>query len=411
MFFVQFASGQWVKDTNYTHSLDQIHFVGNKLVAVDEQSFNSYQLLNGTQQWQTISAGPQGSFTYGIELLDSLQWIATETGFFYSSNSTSTWKLYGDTTKLQSPPYLPTSLAVLPPKVPGEPYRLFSGTLGVGLYASTDGGHSWYEIDSARFHNDDVLDLQMAKINGDSVEFYMINASGISVSTDWGDTWIRSDSANVPVFTPGRLLHTANDWFTVAQQGIFKRDKNTGIWMQSSDIFANGLVFGTTTTENSIFVAMRNKGIYRSTDAGSTWALADSFSVANFDITGLTNDGTNLYVGTGEEGLWHMPISALGVTSVKNDGKNIPSRITLSQNYPNPFNPTTHISYTLAKVSKVTLTVYNMLGQQVATLLSGKQEPGEHSVEWNAFNVASGIYFYTIVAGDFAQTQKMVLIK
>ena len=411
VFFVQFTSGQWIKDTNYTGSVDQIQSVGNKLILTDEGTFNSYQLLSGTTQWQTISAGSQGSFTYGIELLDSLQWIATEDGFFYSTNTSSTWKLYGDTTGQQVPPFLPTSLAVLPPKVPGQPYRLFSGTLGIGLYASTDGGHGWYEIDSARFHNDDVLDLQMAKINGDSVEFYMINSSGISFSTDFGDTWIRNDSSNVPGFTPYQLLHTSNDWFALDLQGVFKRDKSSGIWKQCTDIFGNNIVFGSATIGESIFLGVRNQGIYRSTDAGSTWVLADSFSVANFDITGLATDGINVYVGTGAEGLWHIPISALDVTSVKNDGKNIPSRIILSQNYPDPFNPTTHITYTLSKVSNVTLTVYDILGQQVATLISGKQEPGIHSVDWNALNVASGIYFYRIVAGNFVQTKKMVLMK
>ena len=411
MFFVQFAAGQWIKDTNYTHSLDQIQFVGNRLIAVDEQSFSSYQLLNGTDQWQTISAGPQGSFTYEIELLDTLQWIATETGFFYSSNSTSAWNLYGETTKFQSPPFVPTSLAVLPPKVAGQPYRLFSGTLGIGFYASTDGGHAWYEIDSARFHNHDVFDLRMTKINNDSVEFYMTNNEGIFVSNDFGDSWVESDSANVPVFTPNHLLHMTNDWFAIAQQGIFKRDHNTGIWMLSSDIFSDGTVFGSTTSGNSIFVAMRNKGIYRSTDAGSTWALADSFSIANFDITGLTNDGTNLFVATGVEGLWHMTISALGVTSVPNDGRDLPSKITIAQNYPNPFNPSTEISYTLTKTSKVSLKVFDLLGREIATLVDGKNEPGQHSVSWNAINVPSGVYFYRMVAGDFVQTKKMILMK
>jgi len=83
----------------------------------------------------------------------------------------------------------------------------------------------------------------------------------------------------------------------------------------------------------------------------------------------------------------------------------------LSQNYPNPFNPSTQISYTIPKASAVTLTIYDILGRQVATLVNAKNEPGEHSISWNALSVPSGVYFYRIVAGSFVQTKKMMLMK
>ncbi len=105
--------------------------------------------------------------------------------------------------------------------------------------------------------------------------------------------------------------------------------------------------------------------------------------------------------------LWIMVTNP---TSVNNNSE-IPDKYVLNNNYPNPFNPTTQISYTLAKASNVTLKIYNVLGQQIATLVNGKNEPGEHSVSWNALNVPSGVYFYRIVAGDFMQTKKMVLMK
>ena len=98
------------------------------------------------------------------------------------------------------------------------------------------------------------------------------------------------------------------------------------------------------------------------------------------------------------------------ITSVKETPK-LPNQFSLSQNYPNPFNPTTQITFTLPKASNVTLTIYNVLGQQIATLVNGKNEPGAHSVSWNALNVPSGVYFYRIVAGDFVQTKKMVVMK
>jgi len=90
---------------------------------------------------------------------------------------------------------------------------------------------------------------------------------------------------------------------------------------------------------------------------------------------------------------------------------NIPAEFKLMQNYPNPFNPTTTIRYDIPKVSQVTLTIYNMNGQVVEKLVNQKQEPGFYSVNWDAQNVSTGVYFYRIQAGDFQQVKKMLLIK
>lgn len=83
----------------------------------------------------------------------------------------------------------------------------------------------------------------------------------------------------------------------------------------------------------------------------------------------------------------------------------------LQQNYPNPFNPTTAINYSLAKRSNVLLKVYNMLGQEVATLVNSQQEIGSHSINFDASKLASGLYIYKIQAGNFIQSKKMMLLK
>ena len=85
--------------------------------------------------------------------------------------------------------------------------------------------------------------------------------------------------------------------------------------------------------------------------------------------------------------------------------------IGLLQAYPNPFNAQTTISYTLAQAGPVTLSIYNLLGQKVATLVNGIEQAGEHKVVWEAVGVMSGAYFYRIKAGEFAGTKKMVLLK
>jgi len=83
----------------------------------------------------------------------------------------------------------------------------------------------------------------------------------------------------------------------------------------------------------------------------------------------------------------------------------------LSQNYPNPFNPSTEINFTLAKSGNITLKVYNLLGSEVATLADGFMEAGKHLVKFNAKDLTSGVYFYTIKADNFTSTRKMMLMK
>jgi Secretion system C-terminal sorting domain len=100
--------------------------------------------------------------------------------------------------------------------------------------------------------------------------------------------------------------------------------------------------------------------------------------------------------------VWRVGVDDAGVT---------PASYELAQNYPNPFNPTTVINYSVPEKAEVTLKVFNLLGQEVATLVNGVQNIGSHQVSFNANNLTSGVYFYTIKAGSFTSTRKMMLIK
>ncbi len=106
---------------------------------------------------------------------------------------------------------------------------------------------------------------------------------------------------------------------------------------------------------------------------------------------------------------WRDSVSQV-VTGV-DDIKQTPLSYDLSQNYPNPFNPSTTINFVIPKSSFVNLSVYDILGRKVSTLINEEKIAGSYKVEFNAINLPSGIYFYKIKAGSFTQTKKMVLLK
>jgi hypothetical protein len=101
----------------------------------------------------------------------------------------------------------------------------------------------------------------------------------------------------------------------------------------------------------------------------------------------------------------------LALRQTNSSRSEIPATYSLEQNYPNPFNPTTNIQFSLPKATHVTLKVFNLLGQEVATLVSCEVAAGWHVQELNAANLSSGMYFYRLQAGTYSETKKLVLMK
>ena len=108
-------------------------------------------------------------------------------------------------------------------------------------------------------------------------------------------------------------------------------------------------------------------------------------------------------------GAWESKVGIVGIEPQPSPG--IPKSYALEQNYPNPFNPSTMIKLALPKSSEVSLKVFNILGEEVATLVSEKLSTGSYSYEWDAGGLASGVYLYRLEAEGFVQTRKMILMK
>jgi hypothetical protein len=141
--------------------------------------------------------------------------------------------------------------------------------------------------------------------------------------------------------------------------------------------------------------------------SGVTYPLfirAEGMDMRLMDETGKT---VNVNLKSGEEVVINdATIQKLMVTS-----ELLPTVYALEQNYPNPFNPGTKIKFSIPTETNVNLSVYNVLGEIVSTIVNEEMKPGYYEYEFNANNLASGVYLYRIYAGDFDVTKKMVLIK
>jgi len=118
------------------------------------------------------------------------------------------------------------------------------------------------------------------------------------------------------------------------------------------------------------------------------------------------DEGTTYALKEGQR----IEVSNAGVLKLSRTA-GIPTKFTVDQNYPNPFNPTTTIQYSLPEAAQVRLEVYDVLGKQVAVLVSEQQEAGHHEVVWDGSYAASGVYFYMVQAGDSKAVKKMLLVK
>jgi hypothetical protein len=149
--------------------------------------------------------------------------------------------------------------------------------------------------------------------------------------------------------------------------------------------------------------------IARSTDNGATWQQLGSASITGITHMELVTVGGVVY-GYAVAGDGSV-IAGVNPVAIDPINQNVPSEFRLEQNYPNPFNPTTTIKYALPQASHVTLKIYDMLGNEVMSVVNGYQTVGNYVETINASSLSSGVYFYKLTAGDFTDSKKMSVVK
>ena len=180
-------------------------------------------------------------------------------------------------------------------------------------------------------------------------------------------------------------------------------------WNDGSTALPVGVVDGVATSGSDIFVASDGDGISLTTDFGTSWK--------NLGCSGGFDESINVcgeYLIAGRS----SPVGGdycrrllSEVLSTHPQSSALPEEFHLEQNYPNPFNPNTTISYQLPTQGHVTLTVFDALGREIATLVNGEQTAGYKSETWEASNTPSGVYFYRLQAGTSTETRKLLLLK
>jgi len=290
------------------------------------------------------------------------------------------------------------------------------------FYKTTNGGTSWakcntiqngyalYPVLRLTFYNS-----QFGLGCGGRFDF----AGVIWSTTDGGLNWSVKDTTAEPQFdikfyNYPKALACGGD---LEFGGTVARSTNAGATWKDSTIgfFGTGMALAFRSV-SEFWIPMGFAGTWmHSTDSAKSWSV-----VPGPDSSGLYDaifvDADHGWA-CGQYGSIYKFVSLIGIKKIQT---NIPVNYYLYQNYPNPFNPATKIKFSLPSNAKnetydVKLIVYDVIGNEVLTLVNDKLEPGTYETQWNASGISSGIYFYRVTvtgdAGDFTSTKKMVLLK
>jgi ligand-binding sensor domain-containing protein len=316
--------------------------------------------------------------------------------------------------------------------------KILAGTWGNGLLRQSGPGPAWQSIAYGYFYCIETSPGGVILAGND--------VGKIIHSTDYGQTWSADSVGTEPVLS----VADGGDGYLYAgtfQTGVYRSSDGGKIWSQKISGLSNLIVRTLLTRQGGVLLAGTDGGLFKTSDRGESWTPVttglfslramlpigenwivaagwkglslssnggNSWSPVNDglwppDVRSIAGDAAGyLYAGTANAGVFKSVVpTAIGV-----EGRpRVPAAYSLEQNYPNPFNPTTTIKYGLPNTSRARLTVYDILGREVSVLVNERREAGLHEVTFDGSNLASGVYFYRLQAGDFVSTKRMVALK
>ena len=289
---------------------------------------------------------------------------------------------------------------------------------GSQIFKSGDSGVSWRAV-SSQFQLGAIAPTSYAF--HDSVIFggyNTINVLGaIARSRDEGETWEITPGGGALTYSK-KIIFVGDTAYapvttTFTGGGVYRSIDFGETWEKLSEQLDNevGGAFDLVASGETLYTYTFS-GIWKSTDGARNWEkISTDGLLSNFFFAGSPISINNGY-------LYYAPFNS-GIFKYELEGSSTNSELSnevveefrLDQNYPNPFNPNTVISFQLAENSLVSLKVYNLLGQEVASLVNQRMVSGSHTINFDASGLSSGVYIYRLQAGNQAQTKKMTLIK
>ena len=271
--------------------------------------------------------------------------------------------------------------------------NVYAGT-GNGVFRSTNLGETW---------SSHVLDsIWVYSILAEGTRLWVGSSHGVFFSKNTGINWeqINNGALNTTVFS---FVKNESNIYAGTDSGIYVIPIDSITWTKISDLT---FVFSILSINNNLLAGTAH-GIFLSTTNGSNWTEVDS-GMTNKDVNTLIFMDDYLYAGTWDSGVWKRPLNE--ITSVESVQSKL-SNYKLFQNYPNPFNSSTTIKFEIPKDGLVTLKIYNILGEEIETLFNEERSSGRYEVNFDAFKLPSGIYFYQLKTRDYVDTRKMILLK
>ncbi len=291
------------------------------------------------------------------------------------------------------------------------------------LLKTTDGGTNWVSAGSLPQNGSETGFTNSVDWVGSQFGWFGTNNNRVYRTSDGGNTW---QAYNIS-FNNNPMVSFEDEQKGIASGNSTDRSTDGGLtWMATPNQIAGNVQAGSSVkgVDDRYYFIYDNE-IYKTVNQGDDFTMdysqSNNFNGIDFELVKVGENNWITGYAVGENGTIAKYIELLLAVSVEKTKSYSPDEYTLKQNFPNPFNPTTTIEFSIPVAADVRLTVYNILGQEVVTLLDEQRTSGTHSVEWNATDsygskLSSGIYFYKLKASgqdgnDFIDIKKMVLLK
>lgn len=272
---------------------------------------------------------------------------------------------------------------------------------------SRDAGNTWIETHSYQTMNG--MDFFFLDENNFYYAMYRDNYGYVDHSSDGGETWERWTVADTSITCV--YFHDENTGWAAGRNGTIVYTTDGGnTWHESFVSQPHSNIGEITFLNDMVGYALSGAVLYKTTDGGLNWGIQDMDGESGFRLMRFTDENTGYVFG--QQGLIMRTLNAGGtILSTDEEPDVLPTEYVLRQNYPNPFNPSTIIEFSIPEAADVSITIFNVLGEEIKQLVNSRHNPGNYKIEFDSENLTSGIYFYRIQSNTFSATKKMLLIR